>query len=176
MIAFNDDPLDMSWSPPIFGHRPGEPASWSEAPAAGPHDRFDSENHVTPTPETRAAQVALFAHLADGEVGSLANDLGRGDGDDPDLTAYRGAPPPEAERAAVAAMMAEDGDDLAAYRGAPPPEAERAAVAAMMAEDAGPSDAEVARLADEMAAAGPDLSRFRGPAPADPAAIAAMME
>ena len=88
-------------------------------------------------------------HLADGEVGSLANDLGRGDGDDPDLTAYRGAPPPEAERAAVAAMMA---------------------------EDAGPSDAEVARLADEMAAAGPDLSRFRGPAPADPAAIAAMME
>ncbi|MCE9577127.1 MAG: hypothetical protein K8W52_28525 [Deltaproteobacteria bacterium] len=170
----------MSWRLPTFGHSPAGPAGWSE-PAMDrveldPQDSFDPGTAAS-TPETRAAQVALFAHLADGEVGSLANDVGRGSGDDPDhLSAYRGAAPDAADRAAVAAMMANDGDDLAAYRGAAPAAADRAAVAAMMAEDEGPSDAEVARRADEMAAARPDLARFRGRPPGDQAAVAAMME
>jgi len=175
VIAFNDDPLAMSWSLPTFGHSPAGPAGWSE-PAMdrvepNPQHALDPGTDAAPSPETRAAQVALFAHLADGEVGSLANDVGR-----PDLAAYRGAAPAAADRASVAAMMANDGDDLAAYRGAAPAAADRAAVAAMMAEDSGPSDAEVARRADEMASARPDLARFRGKPPGDQAAVAAMME
>ncbi len=68
----NDDPLEMSWRPPTFGQRPEGPTPW---PDAHPQDQvelndpaaFDPGSDVPVLPEARAAQVALYAHLAERE-------------------------------------------------------------------------------------------------------------